>query len=109
MELVLFPTFLLVDPWGLKLVLLSVMGLFNAGWYAILQGKLYDTLGDQSGAVLIVSNAAGMFSAIIPAILGFVAQAYGLNTAMWLLLAGPIALLIGLPRHNGLEPTTIDH
>jgi FSR family fosmidomycin resistance protein-like MFS transporter len=107
-ELVLFPTFLLVDVWALKLVILGIMGLFNAGWYAILQGKLYDTLGEQSGAVLIVGNAAGLFGALIPAILGFVAQAYSLNTAMWLLLAGPIALMIGLPRHNGFNLPTSD-
>ena len=30
--------------------------------------------------------------------IGLTAQAYGLQTAMWLLLAGPIALLVGLPR-----------
>lgn len=103
MELILFPTFLLVDPWGLKLILLGLIGLFNAGWYAILQGKLYDTLGEQSGVIHIVGNIAGLFGGMIPAALGLIAQAYGLNTAMWLLLAGPIALLIGLPRHNGFN------
>lgn len=98
MELVLFPLFLLADIWLLKLVLLGVIGLFNAGWYAILQSKLYDELGEQSGAVLIVGNAAGIIGAVIPVFLGFVAEAYGLNTAMWLLMAGPIVLLVGLPR-----------
>lgn len=96
--LVLFPLFLWVDQWSLKLILLGLMGLFNAGWYAILQGKLYDTLGEQSGAVLIVGNAAGLFGASLPLLLGAIAQSQGLEAAMWCLLAGPFALLIALPR-----------
>lgn len=100
MILLLYPMFLLVDPWLGKISLLGVIGLFNAGWYAILQGKLYDTLDEQSGAVLIVGNAAGIFGALLPIVLGFVAQVYGLDVAMWFLLAGPIALLVGLPRQN---------
>lgn len=100
LSLILFPLFLLVDDVSAKLVLLGLMGLFNAGWYAILQGKLYDTLGDQSGAVLIVGNAAGVFGALLPVILGAVAQSQGLEAAMWCLLAGPIALLIGLPSRS---------
>lgn len=96
-ELILFPTFLLVEGFWLKLILLGIIGLFNAGWYAILQGKLYDALGEQSGAVLIVGNAAGLFGALLPLFLGMIAQVYGLDRAMWLLLAGPIFLLIALP------------
>ena len=106
LELMLFPTFLLLDGWWLKLILLGLIGLFNAGWYAILQGQLYEELGDQSGAVLIVGNVAGLFGSLLPAMLGFVAQAYGLGTAMWLLLAGPIALFIGLPRHHDYNRDT---
>ena len=97
-ELILFPSFLLVDGYMPKLILLGIIGLFNAGWYAILQGKLYDELGEQSGAVLVVGNVAGLVGAFVPAILGWVAQQYGLETALWLLLASPIALLIGIPR-----------
>ena len=98
LTLILFPTFLLVNQWVGKLVLLALMGLFNAGWYAILQSKLYDTLDGQSGAVLIVGNAAGLFGTLLPLLLGMVAQRQGLEVAMWCLLAGPIALLIALPR-----------
>jgi FSR family fosmidomycin resistance protein-like MFS transporter len=97
-EMILFSLFLLTDPFAGKLVLLGLMGLFNPGWYAILQAKLYDSLGEQSGAVLIVGNAAGLFGALLPLFLGLVAQRYGLDAAMWILLAGPIALLSGLPR-----------
>jgi len=102
-EVILFPMFLLVDDYWLKLILLGIIGLFNAGWYAILQGKLYDALGEQSGAVLIVGNAAGLFGALLPLLLGAIAQYYGLDTAMWLLLAGPVMLLIALPRREIIQ------
>lgn len=95
---VLYPTFLLVDGYIAKLIVLGVIGFFNAGWYAILIGKLYDTLGEQSGAVLIVGNVAGIFGAVLPVILGVIAEANGLSSAMWFLMLGPIALMIGLPR-----------
>jgi FSR family fosmidomycin resistance protein-like MFS transporter len=41
-----------------------------------------------------------MIGKLIPLGIGFAAQAYGLQTAMWLLMAGPIALLISLPRNQ---------
>jgi FSR family fosmidomycin resistance protein-like MFS transporter len=99
-ELVLFPLFLLAEPILLKLMLLGAIGLFNAGWYAVLQGNLYDALGDNSGAVLIVGNAAVVFGALIPLALGVVAEQAGLTIAMWLLLAGPLALVVGIPRET---------
>ena len=37
---------------------------------------------------------------LLPLLIGFLADQFGLQTAMWLLLLGPIALLIGLPRRN---------
>lgn len=100
MLLWLYPTFLLVEPYAGKLVLLGIIGLFNAGWYAILQGKLYDTLGEQSGTILILGNVSGIFGALLPLFLGMIAQTQGLNAAMWVLLAGPLALTLGLPRRD---------
>jgi len=102
-EVVLYPAFLLVDNWYLKLVLLGMVGLFNAGWYAILQSKVYDELDEQSGAVLIVGNAAGIVTALLPVLLGLVAQVWSLEVAMWLLLLGPLGLLSGLPRTQSPE------
>ena len=105
MELILFPAFLLADNLVLKLVLLGIIGLFNAGWYSILQGKLYDTLGEQSNAAMIIGSVPAMFRVILPLGLGVIAENYGLDATMWLLLAGPIALLIGLPRHMPEAPS----
>jgi len=97
-ELILFPAFLLApQPW-LKLVLVGLLGLFNSGWYAILKANLYTELPGQPGTVLVLDNIAGMFGKLLPLSLGLIANSFGLNIAMWLLLAGPIALFIGLPR-----------
>ena len=97
-ELILFPLFLLSSiPW-LKLVIVGLMGFFNAGWYAILKAKLYESMHGQSAAALTLDNVSGLFGKLIPFGIGLAAQAFGLGMAMWLLLAGPIALLIGLPR-----------
>ena len=99
LELVLFPAFLLIpSPW-VKLALAGALGLFHAGWYAILQGNLYSSMPGQSGTVMAVGDVAGLFGRLIPLAIGLGAQAFGLGPAMWLLLAGPLALLIGLPKN----------
>ena len=54
----------------------------------------------QSGTVMAVDNIFGIAESLIPLGLGVVAQQYGLSVAMWLLLAGPAALLVGLPRRK---------
>ena len=97
-ELVLFPAFLLIpNPW-LKLVLAGLLGLFNSGWYAILKGNLYSSMPGQSGTVMTIGNLTGLIGHLIPFGIGLAAERFGLGPAMWILLAGPLALLLGLPR-----------
>jgi MFS transporter, FSR family, fosmidomycin resistance protein len=96
--LFLFPVFLIVPWYGAKLVVLGLMGLGNAGWYAILKGQLYSTLPGQSGTVMAIDSAFSLVAGATPALLGFVAQRAGLPLTMWLLLLGPVALIIGIPR-----------
>jgi FSR family fosmidomycin resistance protein-like MFS transporter len=98
LEFILFPAFLLVPGIWLKVALLGLLGLFNAGWYAILQGRLYSAMPGQSATVMALGNLSGLFGKLLPFGIGLAAQAYGLGFAMWLLLAGPLALLLGLPR-----------
>jgi FSR family fosmidomycin resistance protein-like MFS transporter len=98
LELLLFPAFLLVPNLAVKFILLGLLGLFNSGWYAILQGRLYSTMPGQSGTVMTVGNVVGLFGKVLPFGIGLAAQAWGLGSAMWLLLLGPVALLVGLPR-----------
>jgi FSR family fosmidomycin resistance protein-like MFS transporter len=107
-ELVLFPAFLLVPiPW-LKLVIVGAMGFFNAGWYAILKANMFSAMPGQSGIAQALDNVSGMFGTLLPFGLGLAAQAFGLGSAMWFLLAGPLALLIGLPHRKILKTLTPD-
>jgi FSR family fosmidomycin resistance protein-like MFS transporter len=100
LELILFPAFLLApQPW-LKLVLVGLLGFFNSGWYAILQGRLYSAMPGQSGTVMTLGNLAGLLGDLLPFLIGLAADRFGLPSAMWLLLAGPVALLVGLPFHR---------
>jgi len=98
LELILFGGFLLTPLWVGKLALLALLGFFNSGWYAILKARLYATLPGESGIALALNNLAGLAGALIPLGLGWVAQRYNLQVSMWLLLLGPVALLVGLPR-----------
>ena len=104
LELLLFPAFLLVPmPW-LKLILVGLLGFFNSGWYAILKGRLYSALPGRSGTVMALDNYAGLIGGLLPFGIGLAADAFGLQSAIWLLLAGPVALFIGLPVIHRSEP-----
>jgi MFS transporter, FSR family, fosmidomycin resistance protein len=88
MELVLFPAFLLIaNPW-IKLVVAGLLGLFNSGWYAILKGNLYSSMPGHSGTVMALEDISGLIGKLLP---------FGIGLAVWICLAGPIALFIGLP------------
>ena len=97
-ELVLFPAFLLMPGFWAKLLLLGLLGLFNAGWYSILMAQLYSVMPGQSGTVMAVGNVFGLVGALVPLGLGLVAEQFDLTVTMWLLLLGPVALLVGIPR-----------
>lgn len=96
--LVLFPAFLLVPGVPAKLGLLAVIGLVTAGWYSIPKARLYDALSGQSGAALTLGSVAGLIAGTFPLAIGLVAERYGIEMALWLLLAGPVALVVGVPR-----------
>lgn len=96
-ELALYAAFLFVPGFGAKLLLLGLLGLLNAGWYAILQAQLYTAMPGQSGTAMAVNNIFGLVGSLIPLGLGLVAQRWGLSVALWLLTLGPMALLVGIP------------
>jgi FSR family fosmidomycin resistance protein-like MFS transporter len=99
-ELVLLPAFLLVPSFWEKLALLGLLGLFNTGWYSILKAQLYSAMPGQSGTVMTVGNVFGLVGGLIPLGLGLVAERFDLMGTMWLLLLGPVALLVGIPKHT---------
>jgi MFS transporter, FSR family, fosmidomycin resistance protein len=94
--LCLYPAFLVVPNIDVKLIILGFLGFLNAGWYSILQGRLYTAMPGQSGTVMTLNNLAGFVGGLAPFVLGWVAQQYGLQQTMWMLLIAPIALLLGL-------------
>ncbi|MBH8575477.1 MFS transporter [Nostocaceae cyanobacterium CENA369] len=94
--LCLYPAFLLLPNITLKIIILGALGFLNAGWYSILQGQLYTAMLGQSGTVMALNNLAGLVSAFMPLVLGWLAHKYGLQPTMWAFLAAPMILLIGL-------------
>lgn len=96
--LLLYPAFLLAPSFGLKLIVAGLLGFANAGWYSILQGRVYTVMPGRSGTVMALGNVFGLAEYLLPLGLGVAAAVWGLDAAMWLLLAGPVLLLVGLPR-----------
>lgn len=101
LEIGAFAAFLLVPGFVPKMLLIALVSLLNSGWYAILTGRLYSAMPGQSGTVTTVGNVIGMAGSFIPLAIGVAANEFGIQTAMWLLILGPIALVIGLPRGKG--------
>ena len=95
-----FPVFLVAPGVAAKLALVALVGLANTGWYSILKAQLYAALPGRSGAALALANVTGLCAALIPYVLGLYAQRFGLGAMMWLLLAGPLAILIAIPRRG---------
>ncbi|MCZ7550272.1 MAG: MFS transporter [Anaerolineales bacterium] len=103
-QMVFFPLFLLVPGFLPKLVMITFVNFFNTGWYSILQGRLYSALPVKSASLMAIGAVTTPIAKLLPLLIGFLADRFGLQAAMWLLLLGPIALLVGLPK-NG-QPST---
>jgi len=105
MELVVFAAFLLIPGFIPKIALVIAVNLLNTGWYSILQGRLYSSLPGQSASVMALGSVTAPLAKFFPFLLGFLADRFGLQAAMWLLLLGPLALLVGLPRRHPTPDT----
>jgi MFS transporter, FSR family, fosmidomycin resistance protein len=99
--LVVFSAFLLVPGFVPKLVLLGLLGLLNAGWYAIPKARLYAELPGRSGTVVALGSISAVVGSMMPLALGLLAGWIGLQATLWLLLLGPAAFVVGLPRAAG--------
>jgi len=100
MELLAFAVFLLMPGFIPKLIVVIAVNLCNTGWYPILQGRLYSSLPGQSASIMAIGSVTAPFAKFFPFLIGFLADRFGLQTAMCILILGPIALLIGLPRRT---------
>jgi FSR family fosmidomycin resistance protein-like MFS transporter len=99
-ELIAFAGFLIVPGFIPKLVFVILVNLFNTGWYSILQGRLYSSLPGQSASVMAIGAVTTPIAKLFPLAIGLLADQFGLAAAMGLLILGPIALLIGLPKNG---------
>jgi FSR family fosmidomycin resistance protein-like MFS transporter len=95
---VLYGALLLSDPVPVKLAILALLGVSTAGWYPVLQARYYATLPGRSGVAVSLGSLSGLVFGGVPLALGLVAERVGLAPTMWLLLAGPVALVLGLRR-----------
>ena len=95
---VLYAAFLLA-PWpGVKLALSLGVRFAGLGWYEVLQAEAYGALPGRSGVVMALSSLMGLLGGAMVWFVGWFAGQSGLQAAMWLLLAGPLVVLAGLPR-----------
>ncbi|MGB8645374.1 MAG: MFS transporter [Anaerolineae bacterium] len=90
--------FLLAPFVWLRLVLIGAIGFCTSGWFAILQGKTYATRPGQSGMIVAAGSLANVLKLFVPVVIGSMADMFGLQWAMWILVLGPLALLLGLPK-----------
>ena len=96
---VLFAGFLLAPGIEAKLGLVAAIAVVNAGWYSVLQARLYGALDGKSGLVL-TAGALLPLNAVLPLAIAASADRWGLEVALWPLLAAPVALIVLVPRRS---------
>lgn len=88
-------------PWlWVKIALALALRLSTMGWYEVLQGEVYAALPGRSGTVTAINSLFGVLGGGLVWFVGWFAAQAGLPAAMWLLLAGPLALVFFMPRHQ---------
>lgn len=106
LEVGAFVIFLLVPGFVPKMIAVILVNLLNTGWYPVLQGRLYSSLPGQSASIMAIGSVTAPLAKFFPFLIGFLADQFGLQTAMWVLILGPVALIIGLPRTtHSLNPS----
>jgi FSR family fosmidomycin resistance protein-like MFS transporter len=91
----------LLAPWAwAKIGLILLIRLVTLGWYEVLQGEAYAAAPGRSGTVMAINSLAGVVGGGMAWLVGWVAAQAGLPAAMWLLLLGPVCLVLFVPRHS---------
>jgi len=89
----------LLSPWlWAKIGLIILIKLVTLGWYEVLQGEAFATIPGRSGTVMATNSILGLLGGGISFFIGWVAAHAGLPAAMWILLVGPICLLLFVPK-----------
>jgi FSR family fosmidomycin resistance protein-like MFS transporter len=93
--------FWLLAPWlWAKIGLIILIKLVTLGWYEVLQGEAFATVPGRSGTVMAINSVIGLLGGGISFLVGWVAAQAGLPAAMWILIAGPICLVLFVPRQK---------
>jgi FSR family fosmidomycin resistance protein-like MFS transporter len=95
----LFVAFLVVPGAAAKLVAVAALAVVNAGWYPVLQARLYEELGGASGLVLTAGTLFPL-NTMLPIAVAAVAEHWGVTAALWAPLLAPAALLALVPRRR---------
>lgn len=102
---VAYPLFLVLPGVVPKLVALAALSVVTAGWYPVLQARLYAALPGQSGAQLAIGNVFRIAITPVPLVIGLAATRFGLGAALWIFAAGPV-LLSALLLHARTDQAT---
>ncbi len=97
---VLYAAWLLVPWFWAKVGLIILIKLVTLGWYEVLQGEAFAVIPGRSGTVMAINSLIGVLAGGISFLIGWVAAQAGLPAAMWILLLGPISLVLFVPRHK---------
>jgi FSR family fosmidomycin resistance protein-like MFS transporter len=96
---ILFYTAFLLAPWTpVKIGLALLVRLATLGWYPVLEGEAYAAAQGRSGTMKAVQSLGGLVAGALAGVIGWVAGLAGLQTAMWILLLGPLCLAVCVPR-----------
>lgn len=96
----LYIAWLLVPwPWA-KIGLIILIKLVTLGWYEVLQGEAYAAAPGCSGTMMAIHSVVGVLGGGLAWLVGWVAAQAGLPAAMWLLLLGPVCLVLFVPRQH---------
>ena len=97
----------LLAPWlWVKIILAIMIRSSTIGWYQVLQGEAYASVPGNSGTVMAIGSLAGLAGGVMTWFIGWFAATTNLSTAMWLLLAGPISLVLFVPPPKKTEKMT---
>ncbi len=89
----------LIVPWPvIKVVLALAIALAGIGWYAVIDGEIFAAGNGRSGTVSAIGAMGGLLNGALFWLVGWAANTLGLQTAMWLLILGPVSLVVFVPK-----------
>ncbi len=89
----------LLTPWAwTKIVLAAGVKLATLGCYPVMEAEAFVSAHGRSGTVKAISSLSGLLGGLMISGIGWIADQMGLGVAMWLLLLGPICLVLFAPR-----------